>query len=231
MNEQNLESKQSIVSEISEKIKSSESTIIVEYRGLKVSDITELRRQLRAEGVDFKVYKNSLSQRAAVNEGFEELVEALKGPNAMAFSDDAIAPSRVLAKFAKKNKQLVLKSGIVEGKVVNFETIKELAELPNREGLLSMFVGMLQSPMSKFAYALSQIAEQSGSVSEEEVTETVEEVAEVEATVEAEEVVVEAEVAPEPEVVEEVAAVEEVAEPVAVVEETVVEEVKEETAE
>lgn len=136
-----------------------------------------------------------MSQRAAVEAGFEELAEALKGPNAIAFSDDAIAPSRVLAKFAKKNKQLVLKTGIVEGKVVDIETIKELSELPNREGLLSMFVGMLQSPMRKFAYAIKQVSE----LAPEEVTETVEAAPEVveEATPE---VVEEA----APEVVEEV---------------------------
>ncbi len=207
VNEKNLAHKQNVVVEIADKIKASQSTVVVEYRGLKVSDITDLRRQLREEGVDFKVYKNSLSQRAAVEAGYEELAEALKGPNAIAFSDDAIAPSRVLAKFAKKNKQLVLKTGIVEGKIVDLETIKELSELPNREGLLSMFVGMLQSPMRKFAYAIKQVSE----LAPEEVTETVEATPEVveEATPE---VVEEA----APEVVEEAAeeVVEEVSEEV-----------------
>ena len=221
VNEKNLAHKQNVVAEITDKIKAAESTVVVEYRGLKVSDITDLRRQLREEGVDFKVYKNSLSQRAAVEAGFEELAEALKGPNAIAFSDDAIAPSRVLAKFAKKNKQLVLKTGIVEGKVVDIETIKELSELPNREGLLSMFVGMLQSPMRKFAYAIKQVSE----LAPEEVTETVEAAPEVveEATPE---VVEEA----TPEVVEE-ATPEVVEEAAPEVVEEVVEEVSDEVKE
>lgn len=159
MNEKNLAHKQEVVSEISEKFKSSTSSVVVEYRGLKVSEITDLRSKLRAEGIDFKVYKNKMAQRAATNEGFEELVEALTGPNAIAFSDDAVAPSRILAEFAKKNKALVLKSGIVEGKVVGVDTIKELASLPNRDGLLAMFIGMLQSPMRNFAYAVKQVSE------------------------------------------------------------------------
>lgn len=159
MNEKNLALKQDVVSEITDKLKNAQSTVVVEYRGLKVAEITELRRQLRAEGIDFKVYKNKLAQRAAEEAGYESLVESLTGPNAIAFSDDAVAPSRVLAKFAKKNKALVLKSGIVEGKVVDLDTIKELSELPNREGLLAMFIGMLQSPMRDFAYAVKQVSE------------------------------------------------------------------------
>jgi large subunit ribosomal protein L10 len=82
------------------------------------------------------------------------------GPNAFAFSDDAVAPSRVLAKFAKKHKLLVLKSAVVEGKVVDADMIKTLASLPGREGMISMILGMLQSPVRKFAYAISQVAEQ-----------------------------------------------------------------------
>ena len=133
-----LESKKAVVSEIQEKMTASQSTVVVEYRGLTVAEVTELRRSLRAEGIEFKVYKNSMSQRAAEAAGFNELTEQLTGPNAIAFSDDAVAPSRVLAKFAKKHDKLVLKGAIVEGKVVGVDTIKELSSLPNRDGMLSV---------------------------------------------------------------------------------------------
>ena len=119
MNQAVLSNKQALVAEISEKMKNSQSTVVCEYRGLSVAEVTELRRNLRAEDVDFKVYKNTMVERACEDCGFGELKDALNGPNAFAFSSDATAPARVLAKFAKKHKALVLKSGIVEGKVVD----------------------------------------------------------------------------------------------------------------
>ena len=111
------------------------------------------------EDIDFKVYKNAFVQRAAEDLKYHELVESLAGPNAFAFGKDAVAPARVLAKFAKKHEHLVLKSAVVEGKIINAEELKALAKLPNREGMISMFMGMLQSPVRQFAYALSQVAD------------------------------------------------------------------------
>lgn len=160
MNQSVLEQKQSVVVEIKDKLTNAGSSVVVEYRGLSVGDITQLRRNLRAEGIEFKVYKNKLAQRAAADAGYEGLVEQLIGPNAIAFGEDTVAPSRVLAEFAKKHKALVLKGGIVEGKVVDASTIETLSKLPNREGMLSMLCGMLQSPVRQFAYAVSQIASQ-----------------------------------------------------------------------
>ena len=159
MNQAVLSAKQAIVTEISDKIKNSQSTVICEYRGLSVAEVTELRRNLRAEAVDFKVYKNTLFERACDESGFEDLKDALVGPNAFAFSEDATAPARVLAKFAKKHKALVLKSGIVEGKVVDVDTIKELSLLPNRDGMLSMLLSCLQSPVTSFARAVKAVAD------------------------------------------------------------------------
>ena len=141
MNQAIIEAKKAYVAEIAEKMKNAESTVVVEYRGLTVAEMTELRRELRAEDVEFKVYKNALAQRA------------------VAFGKDATAPARVLAKFAKKHENLVLKSGIVEGKVVDEETIKKLSALPNKEGMISMFLGCLQSPIIKFACAVKAVAE------------------------------------------------------------------------
>lgn len=194
-----LENKKAVVAEIQEKVLNSGSTVVVEYRGLSVGKMTTLRSQLRAEGVEFKVYKNSLFQRAIEGTDFAEMKDQLVGPNAVAFSEDAVAPSRVLAAFAKKNKQLLLKVGVVDGKIVNEEEIKELSALPNHDGMISMLLGMFQSPIRSFAYAVSQVAQ---------VREANEGAPVVEETVVAEETVVE-------EVVAEEAAVEEV-----VVEET-----------
>ena len=159
MNQAVLSNKQAVVEEITKKIKDSQSTLVCEYRGLTVAEVTELRRGLREEGVDFKVYKNTMVERACDDCGFEDLKDALKGPNAFAFSEDATAPARVLAKFAKKHKALVLKSGIVEGKVVDEATIKELSLLPGRDGMLSMLLSCLQAPVSSFARVVKAVAE------------------------------------------------------------------------
>lgn len=154
-----LEAKQLVVNEITEKFSNAQSAVVVEYRGLTVAQVTELRRNLRAEGIEYKVYKNSLSQRAAEAAGYGDLVDSLKGPNAIAFGSDAVAPARILAKFAKKHDKLVIKSGVVEGKCVSLETIKELAELPNREGMIAMLLGCLQSPIRDFALTVKAIVE------------------------------------------------------------------------
>ncbi|MEG0077612.1 50S ribosomal protein L10 [Anaerorhabdus sp.] len=154
-----LDAKQAVVTEIQDKFAKSASSVVVEYRGLSVAEVTELRRELRKENVEFKIYKNTMSSRAAEAAGFNDLSQYLTGPNAIAFSDDAVAPSRILAKFAKKHEALVLKSGIVEGKVVDVNTIKELSNLPNRDGMLSMLLGCLQSPVRSFACVVKAVAD------------------------------------------------------------------------
>lgn len=159
MNQAIIDSKKAVVSEIAQKMKDADSTVVVEYRGLSVAEVTELRRELRAEGIEFKVYKNSLAQRAAEEAGAADLAKDLIGPNAIAFGTDAVAPARVLAKFAKKHDKLVLKSGIVEGKVVGVDTVKELASLPNRDGMLSMLLSCLQSPVRSFACVVKAVAD------------------------------------------------------------------------
>lgn len=159
MNQTILDSKIELVGEIAEKLRDAQSSVVVEYRGLTVAEVTDLRRLLRAEGIEFKVYKNSMTQRAAEQLGYGALHESLIGPNAIAFGSDAVAPSRILTKFAKKHKKLVVKGGVVEGRVVDTDTIKMLSDLPGREGMIAMLLGCLQSPIRDFAYALKQIAE------------------------------------------------------------------------
>lgn len=159
MNQAIIDSKKAVVAEIAEKMKASQSTVVVEYRGLSVAEVTELRRNLRQENVEFKVYKNSLAQRAAEEIGAGELNSDLIGPNAIAFGNDAVAPARILADFAKKHENLVLKGGIVEGKVVSVDTVKELASLPNREGMLSMLLSCLQAPVRDFACVVKAVSD------------------------------------------------------------------------
>lgn len=159
MNQSIIDAKKAVVTEIADKMKASQSTVVVEYRGLTVAEMTQLRRALREENIEFKIYKNSLTQRAAVEAGFDGLSESLTGPNAVAFGDDAVAPSRILAKFAKTHEHLVIKGGAVEGKVVSVDTIKELSVLPNREGMLSMLLSCLQSPVRQFACAVKAVAD------------------------------------------------------------------------
>ncbi|WP_139492808.1 50S ribosomal protein L10 [Brevibacillus dissolubilis] len=146
---------------IATKLRESVSTVVVDYRGLTVAQVTELRSQMRAAGIDFKVYKNSLTRLATKQEGLSDLDDQLTGPNAIAFSkEDVIAPAKILADFAKKNEKLEIKGGIIEGKVVSADEIKALAALPNREGLLSMLLSVLQAPVRNFALAVKAVSEQ-----------------------------------------------------------------------
>ena len=156
-----IENKKQVVSEIATKLRESESTILVDYRGLDVAEVTELRKELRDAGVEFKVYKNTMTRRAADDAELSGLNEVLVGPTAIAFSnEDVIAPAKILNNFAKKHEALEIKGGVIQGNIATLEQIKELADLPNYEGLLSMLLSVLQAPVRNFAYATKAIAEQ-----------------------------------------------------------------------
>lgn len=162
------EEKQQLVEEIADRLSRSKSTIVTDYRGLNVEEVTELRRKLREAGVEYHVYKNTMTRRAAEKVQAEGLGEYLTGPSAIAFSfEDVVAPAKVLYDFAKKHKALELKGGIVEGRVVSPSEVESLASLPSREGLLSMLLSVMQAPVRNFAYAVKQVAEQQeGTVAE-----------------------------------------------------------------
>ena len=158
-----VELKQPIVEEISAAIKDAASVVVVDYRGLTVAEDTQLRKQLREAGVSYKVYKNTLVSRAVEGTEFESLREVLEGPSAFAIStEDATAPARILAKFAKTAPNLEMKAGVVEGTFYDAEGIKAIASVPSREELLSKLLGSLQSPITNLARVLNQIAEQGG---------------------------------------------------------------------
>lgn len=158
-----VELKQPIVDEISAVIKDAQSVVVVDYRGLTVAEDTQLRKQLREAGVSYKVYKNTLVSRAVEGTQFESLKDSLEGPNAFAVStEDATAPARVLAEFAKKAPKLEIKAGVVEGTFYDADGMKAIASVPSREVLLSKLLGSLQSPIANLARVLNQIAEKGG---------------------------------------------------------------------
>ncbi|MFZ0369425.1 LSU ribosomal protein L10P [Halobacillus alkaliphilus] len=156
-----IEQKQQIVNELADKFRNSKSAVLVDYRGLDVAEVTELRSQLREAGVDFKVYKNTMTRRATEAVELSELHEVLQGPTALAFhEDDAVAPAKILNNFAKDHDNLEIKGGVIEGQVATLEQLQELANIPSYEGLVSMFLSVLQAPVRNFAYATKAIADQ-----------------------------------------------------------------------
>ncbi len=158
-----IELKQPVVEEISAGIKDAQSVVLVDYRGLTVEQDTELRKQLREAGVVYKVYKNTLMNFAFKGTEFEGLAPYLNGPSAMAYStEDATAPARVLAEFAKKAKELEIKAGVVEGNVYDAKGMEAIASIPSREVLISRLLGSMQSPITNFARVMNQLAEKGG---------------------------------------------------------------------
>jgi large subunit ribosomal protein L10 len=160
MNKAIIAEKEAVINEISEAIKNSKSLSIVEYRGLTVAKLEGLRRDLRKEGCELKVYKNTLVNKAAQELGYPELEKYLEGPNAFVFSkNDEVAAPKLLVKFAKRNEEVVLKGGIVSGKVIDSNELKVVSTLPNKEGMLSMLLSCLTSPIRGFACAVKAVAD------------------------------------------------------------------------
>ena len=183
-----VELKQPIIDEISANVKDAQSVVVVDYRGLTVAEDTELRKQLREAGVTYKVYKNTLMTRAFEGTDFESLAPVLEGPSAIAIStEDATAPARVIAKFAKSAPALEIKAGVVEGTFYDANGMMAVASVPSREELLSKLLGSIQSPITNFARVLNQIAENGGSADAPAAEAPVEEAPAAEAEAPAEE--------------------------------------------
>ncbi|WP_373702365.1 50S ribosomal protein L10 [Weissella soli] len=160
MSEATIALKAEQVTVVSDKFKNSASSVIADLRGLTVEQATNLRKALREEGVELKVIKNKILSRAADAAELSDLNNLFVGPSAVAFSDDdAIAPSRVLKKFADEIEALEIKGGVIDGKVVNVEQINKYAALPDKDGLLSMLLSTLQAPVRNFAYAVKAVSE------------------------------------------------------------------------
>ena len=160
MSEAIIAKKAEQVDAVAEKMKAAASIVVVDSCGLTVEQDTILRRTLRENGVEFKVIKNSILTRAAEKAGLDEMKDLFVGPSAVAFSnEDVIAPAKVLSDFAKDAEALEIKGGVIEGAVSSKEEIAALASLPNREGLLSMLLSVLQAPVRNVALAVKAVAD------------------------------------------------------------------------
>ena len=158
-----VELKQPIVEEISSKIEGAQSLVLVDHRGLTVQQDTDLRKQLREAGVFYKVYKNTMMNFAFKGTVFEGLSDLLNGPSAIAVSKgDATAPARIICEFAKTAKNLEVKGGVVEDKILDVKGIEEVSQIPSREILLGRLFGSMQSPVTNFARLIKQISEKDG---------------------------------------------------------------------
>jgi large subunit ribosomal protein L10 len=160
----NLDVKKAKVLEIRERMEKAQGMVFAKYQGLTVEEDTELRKQLRAAGIEYKVYKNTLTTLAARELGLEGIVSHLEGPVSVAFGyEDATAPARILNDFAKTHKKLELKAAIVEGNVYDAAGVAKLATIPSREVLIAQLLGSFKAPLSNLAYLLNAIAEKQGS--------------------------------------------------------------------
>lgn len=162
-----VELKQPIIDEIKAQLDGAKSLVVVDYRGISVADVTELRKQCREAGVIYKVYKNTMVKRAVEGTEFESVVKDLEGTNSFAISkDDATVAARTVANFIKKAKVCQLKSGVVEGVYYDAKGIETIATIPSRDELIAKFMGSIQSPIANFARVIKQIAEKDGGAEE-----------------------------------------------------------------
>lgn len=160
MSEATIAKKAEAVKNVNEMLTNAETAIVVDYRGLTVAEVTDLRKQLRDADVKMMVIKNKILERAVEGTDYEDLKSTFVGPTAVAFSDeDAIAPAKILKKFADDHEALEIKGGFIEKKVQTLDKINEYATLPSREDLLSMLASALQDPMRKIARAVKAVAD------------------------------------------------------------------------
>lgn len=154
-----LEKKALVVDEIASKIKEKAGVVFVDYRGLTDEEITSLRKELRANNADVKVYKNTLTKRALDSLNIN-LDECVSGPSAMVYSTDAVAPIKIVTNFAKDHEALSVKGGLVDGNVTLLSELAQLATIPSRDGLLTMLAGGMIQIAKDLSIALNLYAEQ-----------------------------------------------------------------------
>lgn len=155
------EAKQKQISELHEKFSTATVAILTEYKGLNVTEMTELRRQLRSVNAELRVVKNTLAVRAAEGTRLSEAKPAFQGPVAVALGyADPVAPARIVKEFSDKKEQLKIKLGVIEGRVIDSKNLKAVARLPKREVLLANLVGQLQLPFTEVVWCLEGILRQ-----------------------------------------------------------------------
>jgi large subunit ribosomal protein L10 len=154
--EATLQAKQSVVADIASKLKKCQSAVLIDYRGLTVEEVTNLRNIFRAQNVEYQVLKNTMISLAADSVGIKGLEPFLSGPTAVAFGvNDAVVPAKIITEFIKNTKKTEIKGGIVSGKVVNAAGVQALAELPPKEVLVAKMLGSMNAPITKLVGVLS----------------------------------------------------------------------------
>ena len=150
--------------QLTETLKSASSGVLVDYKGITVAEDTALRQELRENGVEYSVVKNTLVRFAINNVGMEELDEVLNGTTSLAVSkDDPIAPMRIINKYAKQmGDRFNIKAGFMDGKVIPLADVAALAELPSKDALLGQVLGMMLAPITSLAIVIKAIAEKNG---------------------------------------------------------------------
>ena len=153
-----IEEKQQIAEDLRDRLSKSAIVVLTDYKGLDVAAMNDLRRRLRAEGIEYQVVKNTLLIRAAEDNDIALIKDYFKGPSAIALSyDDPIAPAKVISEFAKENKKLEIKAGVMNGQVLDANAIKALAKLPSREVLLGQFLSALNAIPTSFVRTIAEI--------------------------------------------------------------------------
>ncbi|HBU12848.1 MAG TPA: 50S ribosomal protein L10 [Clostridiales bacterium] len=153
-----MQQKKQVVADVADKMKRAQSMIMLDYRGLTVEEVTNLRSQFRAAEVEYKVIKNNVLLRAAQEIGLEGTEELFKGPTAVAFGyNDPVAPAKILAKFIKDTKKTEIKAGILDGKMLPAQGVDDLAKLPSREELIAKMMGSMNAPITNFVGVLAAV--------------------------------------------------------------------------
>ena len=153
-----LKKKEAVVDSIKEKLEASQSVVLIDYRGLTVAEVTELRNQMREAGVEYQVLKNTMIKRAAEKAGIEGLDPILEGPTAVAFGiNDPVAPAKILTKFAKDTKKITIKGGVLAGNAIDVAAVENLAKLPSKEEIIAKMLGSLNAPITGLVMVLSGV--------------------------------------------------------------------------
>jgi len=158
----NRSEKEAVITEVTSLATQAQTLVMAEYRGITVADMTKLRSQARSSGVTLSVLKNTLARRAVSGSRFEVVADQMTGPLIYGFSVDAVAAAKVVADFAKTNDKLVIRGGAISGKVLDVNGVKQLANIPSKEVLLSQLCGLLMSPVSRTAVVLGALAAKKG---------------------------------------------------------------------
>ena len=158
----NRSEKQAVIDEVTGLAAKAQTLVLAEYRGITVADMTRLRSQARDKGVTLSVLKNTLARRAVAGSAFEVVADQMTGPLIYGFSTDAVAAAKVVSDFAKTNDKLVIRGGAFGGKVLDVNSVKQLANIPSKEVLLAQVCGLLMSPISRTAVVLGALAAKKG---------------------------------------------------------------------